>query len=51
MTTGDLKTTKTWRRKQALAFVLKTVAEWDFDPAEIYDPEHIIARAKELQGR
>jgi hypothetical protein len=48
---NDIKVPKEKRREQALIFVRGLIEKWDFDPAELYDPEYICTRARELENR
>jgi precorrin-4 methylase len=48
---NDIKVPKEKRREQALNFIGKLIDEWDFKPDELYDPEYICTRARELENR
>lgn len=51
MRLNDIKVPKEKRRKQALDFIVKLIDQWDFAPDELYDPEYISTRARELENR
>jgi hypothetical protein len=48
---GDIQVSKQKRREQAIAFIKKQIDAFDLDPCDLYDPDYIIQRARELEDR
>jgi hypothetical protein len=48
---GDIKVSREKRREQAITFIKKQIEAFDLDPCDLYDPDYIIQRARELEDR